>query len=206
MCGTTTTWERARDDKNSVYGQNGNFNCSLGHSGEDTMTKADATYAKFEALEEQVAHCYFLLNERFVTNPPLGKFWAEAALDELQHSSILRYCREHRLFAEALVDAGTAARIDELLDTVKSIVEDPNVTVDDAFYASLLIESSELDDSYEKLTRPLANDHPLLYHAIQATLRMHHDKFADGAAEFTSDRAYVEAFRSIGQAEKRAAS
>jgi len=170
------------------------------------MTKADAIYAKFEALEEQLAHCYFLLNERFITSPPLGKFWAEAALDELQHSSILRYCREHKLFAEALVDEGTADRVDELLDTVKSIVEDPNVTVDDAFYASLLIESSELDDAYDKLTRPLANDHPLLYNAIQATLRMHHDRFADGAAEFTSGRADVEAFRGVGHAEKHAAS
>jgi hypothetical protein len=56
---------------------------------EDRMTKLDYIYSKFEGLEEQVAHCYFLLQERFITNPPLAKFWAEAALEEMQHSSIL---------------------------------------------------------------------------------------------------------------------
>lgn len=167
------------------------------------MTKLDAVYSKFEALEEQVAHCYFLLHERFITNPPLAKFWAEAALDELQHASILRYCREHRLFEDDLIDVSTADRVDELLETVKGIVNDPAVTADDAFFASLLIESSELDKAYENLTRLLAKDHLLLYEAIHASLRMHHEKFADGAAEFTKDKAYVEAFRAFGRAEKR---
>jgi len=169
------------------------------------MTKLDYIYSKFEALEEQVAHCYFLLQERFIANPPLAKFWAEAALEEMQHSSILRYCREHRLLeADEAVDVTMAAHIDDLVDTVKSIVSDPWVTEDEAFYASLLIESSEMDDAYEKLTRPLAKEHPLFYQAIRANLRMHHGKFADGAAEFAKDKTYAEAFRSLGRATKSA--
>jgi len=167
---------------------------------EDKMTKLEYICSKFEALEEQIAHCYFLLQERFLTNPGLAKFWAEAALEEMQHSSILRYCREHHLVGlDETVDVTMAARVDDLLDTVKGIVADPWITVDEAFYASLLIESSEIDDAYEKLTRRLAMDHPLLYEAIRANLRMHHDRFADGAAEFAKDKTYADAFRALSR-------
>ncbi len=166
---------------------------------EDTMTKVEGVYAKFEALEEEIAHCYFLLHERFIANPRLSRFWAEAALDEMQHSSILRFCRERGLMAEVDVDSATAARIDELLDVVKNIVSDPEVTVDEAFYASLLLESSELDETYEHLTRALAKDHLLLHQAIEAGMRSHHGNFIDGAEEFSVDKAVVEAFKAFGE-------
>ena len=68
---------------------------------EDIMTKRQLLYAKFEAVEEQLAHCYFLLHERFISNPPLAKFWAETAIDELQHQSMLRFCRERGLMADS---------------------------------------------------------------------------------------------------------
>lgn len=165
------------------------------------MTKPNAIYARFETLEERLAHCYFILHERFIADPQLARFWAEAALDELQHSSILRFCRERGLFADTDIDVPTADRVDQLLDTVKAIVRKADVSVQEAFYASLLMESSELDEAYEKLTRPLANDHRVLYQAIRASIRLHHDKFADGAAEFLNDKTYVEAFRNLGKVE-----
>src|SRR2546427_6197231 len=56
---------------------------------EDTMTnRRSMIYAKFEVFEEQLAHCYFMLHERFIANPPLAKFWAETAMDELQKHRI----------------------------------------------------------------------------------------------------------------------
>ncbi len=168
------------------------------------MTQADAVYAKFETLEEELAHCYFLLHERFITNPPLARFWAETAMDEFQHSSILRYCREHKLFANEIDNQEIVFHIDDLLESVKSIVENPNVAVEDAFYAALLMESSELDDAYSTLTAPLSRNHPMLYQAVQASLRSHHGRFADGAAEFIKDKAYAEAFNALGR-EGRAA-
>jgi hypothetical protein len=168
------------------------------------VAKLDSIYSKFEDLEEQLAHCYFLLQERFITNAPLAQFWAEAALDEMQHSSILRYCREHRLFeGDETVDASMAARVDDLLDTVKRIVVDPEITPDAAFFASLLIESSELDDAYEKLTRSLANVYPMLYQTVRDNLQTHHCRFADGATEFAKDKSYAEAFRALGRYDKQ---
>src|SRR5438034_7538245 len=62
----------------------------VGHFKEDTMAKRGVIYAKFEAFGEQLAHCYFLLQERFIADPALSRFWADAAMEELQHNSILR--------------------------------------------------------------------------------------------------------------------
>ena len=156
-------------------------------------------YAKFEVFEEQLAHCYFLLHERFISNPPLARFWAEAAMDEFQHYSMLRFCRERGFMADVDLDPETANNVEQLLETVKGIATDPEVSVDEAFYASLLMESSEMDEVYEKLTGALAKDHPLLFEAIHASLRSHHGAFADAVEEFSSDRGFVEAFRNLGR-------
>ena len=164
---------------------------------EDKMTKRETIYMKFERFEEQLAHCYFLLHERFTANPPLARFWMDAALDELQHSSILKYCRDRGLMAYVNLDAKTAEHIEGLLDTVKGIATDPEVSIDEAFYASLLMESSELEDVYEKLTAALADDHPLLLEAIHAGLRSHHGAFEDAIEKFSGDRGFLEAFRNL---------
>lgn len=163
------------------------------------MTKNEMTYAKFEAFEEQLAHCYFKLHERFIANPPLAKFWAEAAIEELQHHSILRFCRERGVMVDAGIEFTTVEHVDDLLDTVKGIVNDPDVTADEAFYASLLMESSEMDEVYEKLTRALSTDHRLLSEAIQASIRSHHAMFADAAEDFCADPGIAEAFKNIGR-------
>src|SRR6185436_14404231 len=125
------------------------------------------------------------------------KFWAGAAMDEMQHSSILRFCREHGLLAEVDVEPKTIEHIDDLLETVENIVNDPEVSVHEAFYASLLMESSELDDAYAKLTGSLARDNRLLFAAIHANQRAHHGSLADAAEEFSRDRGLAEAFRRL---------
>jgi len=179
----------------------GQFLKFVGRSKEDNVARRQMLYAKFESLEEQLAHCYFRLHDRFIETPGLSRFWAETAMDEIQHHSILRYCRERGLMAEANIDPRIAYNVEELLETVKRIVEDPNVTVDEAFYASLLMESSELEDVYEKLTSVLAKDHRLLFEAIRSSLRSHHSGFAVAAEEFGRDRGIAEAFRNLGRYE-----
>jgi hypothetical protein len=166
---------------------------------EDIMTKRQILYAKFEAVEEQLAHCYFLLHERFISTPPLAKFWAETAIDELQHQSILRFCRERGLMADVEVDMKMTDRIEDLLETVKGLAADPDVSVDEAFYAALLMESSELEDVYEKLTAGLAKDPRLLFDTIHANLRSHHSAFAEAVEKFSGDRGLAEAFRNLGK-------
>ena len=169
-------------------------------SEDDNVTKHQITYAKFEALEEKLAHCYFMLHQRFITDPTLSRFWLDTALDELQHQSILRFCRERTLTADADVGLDRIEKIEDLLDTVQGIVNDPDVSIDEAFYASLLMESSELDDVYEKLTGLLKSSHPVLYDAIRASLRSHHETFAEAVEKFSGDHGLAQAFRNLGRA------
>jgi len=161
------------------------------------MTKRQMIYAKFEAFEEEVAHCYFQMHERFIAHPELSKFWAETAIEELQHHSILRFCREHGLMADVEVDSVRIEHIREIIEIVAGLASDPDVSVDEAFYAALLIESSELEDIYDKLISGLAKDRRMLFDAIQASLRAHHASIAEAAARFCSDRGFAEAFRNL---------
>src|SRR5438094_8688015 len=103
------------------------------------INRRSMIYAKFEVFEEQLAHCYFMLHERFIANPPLATFWAETAMDELQHYSILRFCRERGVMAEADVDFRTIERVEELLETVKGIVSDPGASITAACSESRLL-------------------------------------------------------------------
>ena len=82
-------------------------------------------------------------------------------------------------------------------------MSEPDVTIDDAFYASLLMESSEIDEIYGKLIRTLVKDQRLLYDAVLASLRSHHDRFADGAEAHCSNNGFAEAFRMLGRSERR---
>jgi hypothetical protein len=169
---------------------------------EVTMTSQDL-YAKFEALEEEVAHCYFIFHERFLSNPPLAKFWVDAALDEMQHASILRFCREHNLFGTVDDAPSVARKINELLDTLRAAVRSAKLTSDAAFAAALVVESSELDEAYEKLTRPIVQAHLMLYEAIQSNLRLHHYNFAEAAERFCEDKTYADAFTSLAKTDRR---
>jgi len=164
------------------------------------MTQREALYTRYEKFEEELAHCYFLLHERFIADPPLARFWAEAAMDELQHFSVLRFCRERGVMVESEPAAATTRNIEDLLETVKGILSDPAITVEEAFFASLLIESSELEEIYEGLTKGLERDHPLLYQAIHAKLGSHYGGFREGAERFCKDRGFIQAFQNMERA------
>jgi hypothetical protein len=165
---------------------------------EDTMTQREAIYARYEKCEEELAHCYFVLHERFIADPLLARFWAEAAMDEMQHFSMLRFCREHGVMTDDAPDLKTTGNIEDLLETVKSLVADLEISVEEAFYASLLMESSELEEIYKRLTGGLERDHPLLYQAIHASLQSHYGEFREAAERFCKDRGFIEAFRNLG--------
>jgi len=166
------------------------------------MTSQDV-YTKFEALEEAVAHCYFVFHERFLFNAPLAKFWIDAALDEMQHASILRFCREHELLGQLDDARDMAEKIDGLLDGLRDAAGKSKISIDETFAAALIVESSELDDAYQKLTRPLVTAHLMLYEAIQSNLRLHHYNFAEAAEQFCRDKTYAEAFTQLARTDRR---
>jgi hypothetical protein len=159
------------------------------------MRQSETTYSRFEAIEAQIAHCYFLFHERFIRNPRFSRFWLEMALQELQHSAMLHFCREHAYLAETDIKVNAARKAKQLLDVIKGVASDPDVSMDEALYASLLVESSELEDVYEKLITGLKDHNELLYKALQKVLQAHQDTFAEAAAEFASRPALVRAFK-----------
>jgi hypothetical protein len=161
------------------------------------MTRTQAINARFEVFEEQLAHCYFLLHERFIANPPVAKFWADSAMEELEHFSMLRFCREKGLMEELEVEVDVADHIEQLLEMARSIVKEPDVTIDDAFYASLLMESTEIDEIYEKLIRIARTT------GDRGTPRTHHDRFAEGAEAYCHNKTFADAFRMLGRTERR---
>jgi hypothetical protein len=38
------------------------------------MRQSETTYSRFEAIEAQIAHCYFLFHERFIRAPRFSQF------------------------------------------------------------------------------------------------------------------------------------
>jgi hypothetical protein len=164
------------------------------------MRQSETTYIRFEDIEAQVAHCYFLFHERFLRNPRLSQFWLEMALQELQHSAMLHFCREHGCMAEAEINVNASRKAEQLLDVIKGVATDPDVSMDEALYASLLVESSELEDVYEKLTTALKDHNEPLYKAIHKNLQAHQDTFAEAAAKFASRPALVRAFKLLRSA------
>ena len=163
------------------------------------MTKTETIYAKFETLEDQVAHCYFLFHERFVGNERLAKFWLETGVHEVQHAAMLRFCRQQGMMVDTVIHPRIIREVEDLLETVKDIARDPEVSIDEAFFASLLIERSELEDVYEKLTGILEKDHRLLFAAIRSNLHEHHVAFAEAAKKFVGSPRLIELFSRLAQ-------
>jgi hypothetical protein len=95
------------------------------------------------------------------------------------------------------IDGEAADHIEQLLETVKGIVSDPGVSAEEAFYASLLMEFSEMEDLYEKMITGLAQDHRAMYDTVRARLDNHHATFAEAAARFCNDRGLAAAFENL---------
>lgn len=161
------------------------------------MKDAASIYVTFETFEERAADFSFILHERFVHLPPLSQFWTEMALQELQHASVLRFCRERRLFNTAGITEKMVARVGDQLNAAARIISTEHVTVDEAFHAALLLESSELDAAYETLSRQLSGPYFMLQRAVESNTRDHHLRFADAAAEFSTDPALAGAFQKL---------
>ena len=163
------------------------------------MIAKTETYRRFEQLERNMALIYLRMHRRFIENPPLASFWMHAALDEVQHASILRFCRENHAFALKDLSAGAAERIEDLMASVSAVFGRQDLTLKEAFYAALLMEASELDDVYAGLTSGLADCYPEIYKNVQNQISRHHEHFAAAAEQFAQDDAECVARANLAQ-------
>jgi hypothetical protein len=161
------------------------------------MAENPHVYVWFLGLEERVADIYFLFRQKFTADVRLARFWTEAALEKLQHGSILRFCCEHGLFGSVEIDPTESKQLEEMLEEVSALALGADLTIDLTFHAALLIESSGIEKIFRRLIQALGASHFVLYTAIEASLRTHHEAFAQTATEFVDDRRLANAFRRL---------
>lgn len=160
---------------------------------------AQAIYETFQGFEEQVASVYFTMSRQFASHTRLSWFWAEMTFEELQHGSTLRFCRESALFSVEEVSEESIARIRALLERAATVAADKELTVTEAFRLAFEIESSEIDDIYEKLTRPLYSPYPFLQEAFHLGYRDHLRRFAKAIVQFSGDASLNQNFESLAR-------
>jgi hypothetical protein len=163
------------------------------------MTREVELYTQYETFEEKLARVYRDLHDRFIDNAELAQFWLDMSYEELRHAAVLRLCREQGCFTPDRIDSSAAERIEGLVRTVTSVANSPDLTIPEAFYASLLVEASELDDVYSHLIRGLVPESREAYNAVHDNLATHHEKFAVAAEKFLHDPAFVAAFRNLAK-------
>jgi hypothetical protein len=161
------------------------------------MTDKTEVYSRFERFERSMALTYMRMHRRYMDNHPLASFWMHAALDEVQHASILRFCRDNHAFCLEDLDAHIADRIEDLLASVSAVFGREDLTLKEGFYAALLIEASELDEVYTVLAGGLAHRFPDIYRTVQKQIDRHHEHFASAAERFIEDAAFAAAFRNL---------
>lgn len=161
------------------------------------MATNSTIYTWLEGFEEGVADIYFGFHQKFIQNPRLAKFWMEAALEELQHTSILRFCCENQLFSPVEINKTDTGRVTEMFEMVNVLANAPDLTVDLTFFAALIMESSGIEKIFRQLIQALAANHYVLYTAIEGSLRSHHEAFAQAALAFADDPALANSFRNL---------
>lgn len=158
-----------------------------------------AIYETFEGFEMQAADLYVVISRRFAEHARLSWFWAEMALEELEHSSMLRLCREYGLVDDDGVNDALLGSIRDVLKRAAAAGARPGLTVTEAFRLALEIESCELERAYEKLTRPLYRPYPFLQEALHQGMRDHQRRFAKAIIEFSDDPTLAEHFETLAR-------
>lgn len=161
------------------------------------MIEPIAVYWGFETLERKAAEIYFELRKRFSAQPRAAVFWREVGCEELEHAEVLRYCREHHLFNAGGVTAEQALRIEAAMRGALDTISKPGLTLTQAFEIALMLESSEIDEIYEKLTFKLHSPYPFLRDAFQANYRDHLMRFARSARSFGVDLQIIDGFKAL---------
>ena len=154
-------------------------------------------YLWLEGVEELVSDVYFRFQQKFSQNPRQARFWIEAALEELHHASMLRFCRERRLFSHMKINGTDIERVTATHEIVTSLASAPDLTIDLALFAGLQVQSSGLYRIFIQLIHALAANHTTLFTALETSLRGRHEAFADAVLAFLGDQRLARSFRSL---------
>ena len=112
-------------------------------------------YQQFVAFEEQAAAIYLkMASQLSPENPELSGFW-DMGMQEKQHAGLLQFCIGEKLFATDLPSDTQIQQTKALFAALHKRAADPNLSVEDAFKIATQMETSEVNDIYDRLTTPL---------------------------------------------------
>ena len=151
--------------------------------------EAAQVYEGFIHFEERSAQLYLELSVRFADNPALRWFWVEMAMEEKQHAGMLQHCREAGVYAGALPDKGQVERLDSLFTQIEKRILAPDLALDEAFDAAARLESSEINDVYNRLTAPIEGPAHIVRKKMELSVAGHFEKLRDAARRFGASAA-----------------
>jgi hypothetical protein len=146
--------------------------------------KSHYLYKGFIQFEERSAELYLDLSARFFDKPELKWFWIEMAMEEKQHAGMLQHCCEAEVFASDLPGKTEVQNLNRLFVDLERRAKAETLSVDDAFGIAIDLESSEINDIFNKLTAPIDGPVHKLKKKMELSVGGHFEKLQVAAVEF----------------------
>jgi rubrerythrin len=141
-------------------------------------------YAGFIGFEERSAELYLELSVRFADNEALRWFWVEMAMEEKQHAGMLQHCREDGVFAAELPGNTQIDKLNHVYRQLEAQIAAPDLTLDRAFDIAIRLESSEINDVFNRLTAPIAGPAHVMRKKLELSVVGHFEKLYEAAKRF----------------------
>lgn len=146
----------------------------------------DATriYDGFISLEERSAALYLELSVRFADNVEMSWFWVEMAMEEKQHAGMLQHCREAGVYTDDLPGRDQIQNLNALFRSLEARLAAPELSEDAAFEIAIELETSEINDVYDKLTAPIQGPARVMRKKIELSLGNHFTRLWQAGSKF----------------------
>jgi rubrerythrin len=138
------------------------------------MKSPQDVYRRFIDFEEQAAAIYLRMASRFSPeNLEVGSIWLDMGIQEKQHAGLLQFCLAEELFSTDLPSDKQVLETEVLFSRLTRQAANPDLSVEEAFEIAAQLESSEVNDIYDRLTTPVHASMYLLRRKIAASLPDH---------------------------------
>jgi rubrerythrin len=141
-------------------------------------------YEVFTGFEERSADLYLEMSVRFMDNIELSWFWVEMAMQEKQHAGMLEYCRETGMFSDQLPGTEEIQRLGALFRRLGDKVASKDLNLDSAFEVAIELESSEINDIYNRLTAKVDGPLHVIRKKIELSMDNHFERLKEAAVRF----------------------
>jgi rubrerythrin len=149
-------------------------------------------YEVFISFEERSADLYLDLSVHFMNDVELSWFWVEMAMEEKQHAGMLQYCKETGIFSNRLPDEQHIQDLAGLFKRLGKKVEEPGLSLDEAFAVAIDLECSEINEIYRNLTQHIEGPTHVVRKKIELSMDNHFERLRNSARRFGVSAAVTE--------------